>query len=451
MIAIIKKICFLITGCVFFLSCKKYLDVKPDERLVTPSSVKDLQAILDNEQIFNNDYTPLGEIASDNYYLTAADWNSLAKLIADIYVWDPAVDFELSWGNMYQKVFYANVVLDHIDKVSNMQQLDRNAVKGSALFLRAFAFFKIAQVYALPYSGSTSSDLPGIPLILSSDINTVYDRSSLAQTYERILSDLKSASELLPKISMPLTRPNKAAAFALLSYICLITGDYEKGVFYSDASLAINSDLLDYNLIPSTTNPFQRFNKEVLFQARQLSVPILSPARAKIDSTLYNLYASNDLRKSLFFKSNNNGTYAFKGSYDANATAANLFCGITTDEVYLIRAECLARLGHTGDAMNWLNKLLHTRWKTNTYTDYSASTPEEALNIILEERRKELVFRGGTRWADIKRLASEPDRQIMLKRLIGSNQYLLPPGDLRYAFLIPSNVIQISGISQNKR
>jgi hypothetical protein len=63
------------------------------------------------------------------------------------------------------------------------------------------------------------------------------------------------------------------------------------------------------------------------------------------------------------------------------------------DELYLIAAESYARTNDIAHAMDMLNSLLITRWKTGTFVPFSASTKEEALQIIKEERRKELFQR----------------------------------------------------------
>ena len=96
-----------------------------------------------------------------------------------------------------------------------------------------------------------------------------------------------------------------------------------------------------------------------------------------------------------------------------------------------------------------LNELLVKRWKAGTFIPFSASTKEEALQIIKEERRKELLFRG-LRLADIKRYNRDGDA-ITLTRTIGGEAYSLPPNDLRYAIAIPEDIIKQTGMPQNPR
>jgi len=73
--------------------------------------------------------------------------------------------------------------------------------------------------------------------------------------------------------------------------------------------------------------------------------------------------------------------------------------------------------------------------------DY-ATTENEALKMILSERRKELVFRG-TRWMDLRRLNREPEHASVVRRQLDGKEYLLLPGDLRYTFLLREEEISL--------
>jgi hypothetical protein len=101
------------------------------------------------------------------------------------------------------------------------------------------------------------------------------------------------------------------------------------------------------------------------------------------------------------------------------------------------------------EALNDLNAVLAKRWKAGTFSPLTTNDRQEALTWILEERRKELVFRD-LRWMDIKRLNKE-GAGIVLKRIISNTDFILPPNDLRYAMAIPEDIISITGMPQNPR
>ena len=118
-------------------------------------------------------------------------------------------------------------------------------------------------------------------------------------------------------------------------------------------------------------------------------------------------------------------------------------------EIYLIKAECLARRNEVSAAMQWIDQLLVTRYRTGTYTPMLAANREDALQKIWTERRKELVLRG-SRWSDLKRLNRE-GQGINLSRTLNGTVYSLPAGDARYVFALPVEEIEVSGLVQNER
>jgi hypothetical protein len=242
-------------------------------------------------------------------------------------------------------------------------------------------------------------------------------------------------------------RPSKAAAFALLARAYLFVGQYEGAGKYADSCLQINKALLNFNTLSSAASfPVPQFNAEVVFNSSMGNPVPINPGRAKIDSVLYTSYATNDLRRSIFFRPVGSNTWVFKGSFSGSAI---LFTGITTAEMFLTRAECTARSGNLAGAANDLNTLLMHRWKTGTFLPLSFATPAAAVEKILMERRKELVYRT-LRWMDIKRLNKE-GYGIILKRLLNGQVYTLLPEDLRYSLPLPEDVILLSGMQQNPR
>lgn len=448
------NICVFLFAVLSFCSCEQYLDVKPDQSLATPSTVQDLKAIMDNYQM-NTLYPIGGDIMSDDYYLEEAVWQSLTDLLyRDTYIWGNETYHDFDWQFCYNLIFRANVTLDALDKISVDEQNreDTRNIRGTALFHRAFTFYHLLQVFTLPYDAGTATTTAGVPLKLSGSLEEPVARASLAQCYAQMEKDLGQAIVLLPGTREFKTQPSKVAAYAQMARVKLMMGLYEQAGLYADSALNSYPDLLDYNAVSATaTNPFPMFHTEVILQAFNTGRGgIFQSSRARVDSMLYKSYAPNDLRKAVLFSKNSNGSYAFKGDYSGR-NAGNLFAGIATDELYLIKAETECRQDHISSGMDYLNSLLVKRFKTGTFVPYQAAEKVEAVKLVLEERRKELLFRGNMRWGDVRRLAKEPDYAITMKRRIGGEVYELLPNDLRYANLIPLNSVKLSGLSQNKR
>ncbi len=112
-----------------------------------------------------------------------------------------------------------------------------------------------------------------------------------------------------------------------------------------------------------------------------------------------------------------------------------------------MRAESAARMNDISTALMSLNTLMENRYKKNEFTPFEASSPQEALQLILKERRKELIFRG-LRWMDIKRLNKE-GAGISITRAVARNTYTLLPNDPYFALPLPDDIIKMTGMPQN--
>ncbi len=431
-------------------SCKKFLDEKANKEINTPSTIADLEGILDNYGVLNARYPSAAEIGADNYYLTDAGWGASSELHQNLYYWQKYDNIGGDWNATYNNIYYTNVILEALSNIEYKPSEEKRflQVKGSALFIRSYYFYALAQLFAPPYNESTAATDLGIPLKINTDYNETSVRSSVKQTYDRIINDLKEAVPLLPDNPALKYRPSKPAAYAALARTYMVMQDYNKAGLYADSCLKLYDSLIDYNTVSASASiPFSQFNKEVIYDCRTASPSALSQSRAKVDSLLYNSYSTNDLRRTVFFKANSDGSHAFKGNYTGLSTAG-MFTGVATDEMYLLRAECYARAGNKDDAIADLNTLLSKRWKTGTFTALSAPDAATALQLILAERRKELMFRT-IRWSDLRRLNLEPALATILKRILNGQTYILMPGDIRYVLQIDRDAINKSGMQQN--
>lgn len=433
-------------------SCTDFLDSKPNQSLAIPDNVKDLQALLDYEDRMNLYYPAAGDIAADFYYLEEQDWQSRNISARETYVWDADAQNDGDWSLAHERIFFANVVLDEIDQaqLGANTEADRRNVKGQAYFFRGYAFYCLAQLFCPYYSVGSDDNMYGLPLKRSADINEAVFRSSLKETYDQIVQDLKQSVQLLPVDQITVLRPTKAAAYAALARLYLTIQDYEQALAYADSCLTIRSDLIDYNTIDSTLAlPFPVLNQEVLFHAIiSTSTAVHNQSRAYVDSLSIGMYEGDDLRASLYLQKEADEGYRFKGSYSGSQNS--LFGGIALDEVYLIKAESAARLGFAERALDALGTLLKNRWKDGEYELPATSENHELVRLVLKERAKELLFRGGLRWSDLRRLNTDEETAKTIERRLHEPFYL-PPNDLRYTFLIPQTVVQHSGMMQNPR
>ncbi len=437
-------------------SCKEdFLEVKPNKALLIPTTLSDFDAILDNNASMNRiAYGPI--IASDDMVASDASFNSASLTVKNAYSWGESGyegELQVDWIYSYVQIYYSNIVLNGLEKIKESESTTYKNIKGTALFFRAFAASQLLTTYTVAYQKSKASKELGIPILLTSDVTQKYSRGNLQQSYDQVISDLKQASDLLPVNASNAHRPNKAAAYGLLSRIYLSMGDFEKAYEKADQSLKLANKLINYNTLTlnatTLTNPYPKLfpinlNPEVLFHAG-VAQAFVNAATSTVNAEIVNAYANNDLRKAGMLFDRGGGVFTFKGRYSGSTV---YFSGVGVNEVLLTRAECLARLNKPTEALIDLNSLLVNRYKTSTFQDYTISNTPNVLKLILIERRKELLFTG-LRWLDLKRLNLEPDHAVTLSRTINGKTNVLLPNSNRYAFQIPDEEINISGIEQN--
>jgi len=441
-------------------ACTKsdFLNKKPITNILTPTTLSDFQGLLDNTTIFNQT-GGLAQLSSDEITVSYTNWQTGSATERNAYIWAKDIyagDVNIpDWNKLYQQVFYANSVLDGLAKSDSAATAQGQYLKGWALFNRAFAFYDLTRTFCKAYNAGTVNTDLGIPLRLSPAINYLQPRSTLQQSFDQIFSDLNTAASLLPtaRPSANLNRPSKIAAYALLARIYLDMRNYPQAENYASQSLNLYSNLIDYNTINKTAKtPFTTTNDELIYNANQVAsygifTPTSSLSAGKVPVVLINLYSSNDLRLPVYFAELTDSSYYRKRGYYGQGNYA--FTGLATDELYLIKAECLARSGQASDAMNTLNQLLIKRYVTNTFIPLTAVTAAAALDTILIERQKELMWRG-LRWFDLKRLNMD-GANLTLTRILNGVTYTLPPNDESWVMPIPSDEIALGGIQQNPR
>lgn len=443
----------LIIGIVL-TSCSKFLDLKPDAKMRVPASLEDAEALLNDRSTMNTAYSSIPEAAADNYYLEKANFDAFTDIAEkNIYIWQAQLDVNyLNWQGSYKVIATANQVLEVLSGLKREDNVAKyDMIKGQALFFKAFAYQQIADAFTLPYQKNTANTLLGIVLRNSPNVDELSLRADLESSYVEIKNLLIEAIDLLPSQSAVKTLPSKAAAYALLSRVALIMQDWSLALAAAKESLAINSELIDYNQLNSSTlTPFELFNKEVLFHAVTQSNVTLTPSICLVDTVLYRSYTDQDLRKKIYFFKDEQQKIIFKGKFDGAQNSFS-FCGLTTDELYFTLAEAYARTGQFDMALDPMNTLLRKRWVAGTYVDLENEGTIKTMNTILSERRKSLILRS-TRWMDIKRLSVDPQFAVDVQRKMGDQTYTLVKNDLRFAFLIPLRVVnQATTVKQNPR
>ena len=412
-----------------------------------------------------------------------------------------------TWAKEYTKVYYANLVLDNIDKVSGDQAFKDN-LAAEAHFLRAYCYFQLALAHTLYYDGKNGDEL-GITLKSSTSFEETSARASLAKTWEFIDADVQAALKITKKFVNndgvgQTWRGTTAGVNAFAARYYLYRGDYTKAKTYAEDALKEYGVLMDYNtkmyFDPSQKETYKinvgtPDEKEIVIEF-PWTKPQLDVAKNVLEwdemlyaRSSYNMYEwyvpsqglldafktdvpggdpHNDLRYHYFMhedfgvrraeKTDNGRLPGYCQFYDQAIVS-----GPNTAEMNLIIAECVARSGDWSGSMAYVNKVRKNRIKADVYADLTASSQADAIKKILMERRREMPFT--IRWYDLKRLnAYDPDNKVTIKRtfypytstsvLSGEPlmDYVLEPGSRHYAIPISNEELANAAglIEQNK-
>ncbi|HWB93250.1 MAG TPA: RagB/SusD family nutrient uptake outer membrane protein [Puia sp.] len=442
-------------------ACNKFLNKPANASLPSPTTVADFQAMMDQSSLTTWVTPGLGPVYVEDYRWAAAASGFADSFSLGVYTWQPALFasvIEASWSHPYAAIYTCNTVLANLPQLDRLDSADAVAarfVMGQAFFLRAFMYYHLAETFGQPYRPATASTDMGVPLRINENVMANAPRASMLAVYQQIISDLGRAIPRLPAALQAANRnrPCRGAAYGLLARVWLTCQDYVKAQLYADSSLMSYDSLIDFNALDSTSlHPFSASgNSEVLFQCTALNYPLQYGRSVLIDSALYNSYSPDDLRRVVFFQPVTSGMMAgnhyFKGEYSG---LAYLFSGIAVDEIYFISAESKAWNGDLDGALSDVNTLLAKRWRSGRFLPYSAAglTRDSVLHFVLAEKRKETVFRE-VRFYDLRRLNQYPAFAVTLSRVYGGQAFSLLPGSPRYAFPIPQQEIDLSGVVQN--
>ncbi|WP_185937057.1 RagB/SusD family nutrient uptake outer membrane protein [Chitinophaga polysaccharea] len=463
----IFQLIFIISLVLLVSSCKKFLDVRPDNTTnINPRTIHDFEEILNNSGLATPNYM-LADFAGDDVWLSDKVMNSGNTAVAyymNTYawaskVWRPSDDDEM-YNGTYQLILPMNVILDNIEKATGDTAGQKAIVKAQACINRAYYYLQLANIYGPDYQPASAGQDLAVPLVLHPDATQQPRRNTVKEVYDQILTDLQLAinTPSLPDFGVDVIHPGKAAAYAMLARTYLLMSDYEKALETADGALKIRSMLLNY---AADKKPFtlkdQEKNPEVLL-AR---VYIDHSYFRRFSETIYasialsDLLGTSDMRFVVNFDEPDEGNHvAYKEYSDGNISSMQFNYSLTVAEMMLIKAECLARKGDEVSSVALLNRLRQSRFNEADYTPLTVSPGKDALTLVLEERRRELFFHGGLRLFDLKRLNRDPRFKLDLTRVSAKDSVIatLPALSPKYLMpFTPKTIANNPSIIQNER
>ena len=190
----------------------------------------------------------LTDIVSDESTKGSVPADASFLLDIDNLNFDPGnVAFSTVWGGYYQGIYRANVALQGIPTVPEMDEALRARLMGENQFLRAYFYFFLVRAFG------------GVPLItepFESSDDFQRTRATSEEVYAFIEQDLMDAIEALPVQSAyggaDVGRISQGAAQALLAEVHLYQEDYQNAFQYAQEVIGSG----EYGLYPSYSELF---------------------------------------------------------------------------------------------------------------------------------------------------------------------------------------------------
>ncbi|MBK0368780.1 RagB/SusD family nutrient uptake outer membrane protein [Flavobacterium agrisoli] len=429
-------LCVLALG-VVFASCENYLDDVPKGSKV-PTTLADYEAFIRDE--YGNQVVNVEQALTlmNDRFQTVANL-AYYRLTNANYFWDETADRidlnqadETTYYRSYAGISSFNLIIENVLTATEATDAEKRIVWAEAKMLRAMSYFNLVNFYADTYTTGNAGKL-SVPLITSASINAPSKQVTIQEMYDFILKDVNEAIPFLPKVSQTALHPNLGAGYAFSARVYLQMNNYTEALKFADLALAENNKLYDwvgfYNTnktIIDTPNSYTtvaspmgyNYTENYTFRhgssyslGRELSIPVDRAAR----------FETGDVRFKSRWKLRTVGADTY---YYSTLSGMYNFGGITTVEVYLIKAECLARAGQIADALTLLNTVRKTRILPANYADITTTDKATALNAIFNTKRNELILTL-IPFADARRLNAEGTYPFSLSKVEGGTTYTL--------------------------
>jgi len=402
-------------GAVFLIhcsACKKFLQVEPAPNLV------ESEAVFASDQTAVSSVTGLfSQLVSSNLSitnggssvflgLTADELNNNANPIYDEFQLNAIsrTNFYVNnlWSNAYKNIYQVNAILKGLEGTTKVTDSVKTRLTGEAKFVRAFYYF-----YLLNFFG----DVPFVSGTVYTE-NAVMPRTSIAELYSHIISDLEEAKNLMPASysSSDRVRPNKWTAAALLARTYLYINDWENAAANATAVInagpySLETDLNQVFAISSTETLWQLMRENANTAEGTTFIPFSTEAlpTLSLQQILLDAFEKGDQRETHWVNTTmvdgQGYYYPFKYKARGSGSVTEYLVVLRLAEQYLIRSEAQGQQNDISGALEDLNRIRYRAGLADTLINTKATL----LEAIAHERRVELFAEWGHRWFDLKR------------------------------------------------
>lgn len=403
----------------FLAGCDSLLDQNPvdelpeDIAITTPegarAALSGAYAALQEDSYYGGDFYLFGDLSSDNsVHDDDGTSNSYADADANQLLADNGVISDI-WSAIYAAIHRANVLIQKVPGVTGLDPAERDQILGEAYFLRALHYHNLVKIFG------------GVPLRLapaaSVEEASQIARSTEAETYAQILSDLNQAGTLMTSTS-PANHATVGAVDALKARVYLFLDDFVNANASADAvlgagyDLAANfGDLFDADGQDTPEDIFKVTFTDVQYQYMYYWISCdvgggceTAPSQELIDAFTDPYDPSTDARFTWSLTGNSfplTEPDAWGTKFPTTAGGEDIHA-IRFAEVLLIKAEALARQSLLAPALVEVNKIRVRAGLAALTLGVEVTSQAEVLAEIDRQRFLELAMEGD-RWSDLTR------------------------------------------------
>ncbi|MFT3737762.1 MAG: RagB/SusD family nutrient uptake outer membrane protein [Breznakibacter sp.] len=384
------------------------LDVESEDSIPASEAFKDKKGIekgilgsydaMQSLSYYGRSFSILPDLSSDDLLHPDEATSTDYAEVANNAILPENSSVEGIWNAIYNTVNTANSVVVKVPEMSDMTDDEKSKALGELYFIRALCHFNLVNLFgAVPIKTE--------PTVGTSQLDVA--RDSVADVYEQIIDDLTFAEQHLSVSASTKTRATVYAATALLARVYLYNKQYD--LAYEKANEVIV--LGGYTLLPSVAAVFaDDGSAETIFEidftsddrnrVAEYNLPKTLNGRYEVAPTesLAGVFENGDTRSEASVAMDGANVYANK--YIDLKTGADNVVVLRLSEMYLIRAEALARSENpvVKDIQDDVNAVRNR----SGLGDTPASTVAGLIDAIARERRVELAFEGH-RWFDLVR------------------------------------------------
>ena len=220
---------FLLLCAAALPSCSKFLEIQPKDSVAddqtifdkasSQTAVRGIYRGLAADGYYGVSFPSIGYLSGDNVQWTGSQ--SIVQQFIDHNVRPENATVSTVWTALYNVINRTNNAIAGIPAVNDVtfSTADKNQLIGEAYFVRALAYFDLARTWG-------GVQIVTTPTRSATDKNGIA-RSTAAQTYAQVLSDLNAAEPLLTSPTTPNpVRANKQTVWALKSRYYLYQQDW---------------------------------------------------------------------------------------------------------------------------------------------------------------------------------------------------------------------------------